>query len=234
MTPTLWEKVMNVLIQKNGISKNELFRKSKYGNKNKFFEYLDEWESEERIEINQVGREKQVSLASSDKKIKTFIKNYGKGLDNYEKLLKKHLTELEKSLPLISPTDSMKQIKTKTGVLELDKKRQVYRHMGKTRNTYAYTWKTRTKPRKHFEFILSLLNNLYQESSVIVFSIPISDNPSVTRKYQTKSQDLIDDTIKKIENMFRDKIDFAFVVYRIRIVLHGLIYKATLEKEMKS
>jgi len=233
MTPKLWEKVMKILIEKNGISKNELFRKSDYGNKNKFFEYLDEWEASDQIEINQVGKEKQVSLVSPDKKVNTFIKNFGIGLVNYEKLLNKHLTALDKNKPLISPTQPMKKIKTKTGVLELDKKRQVYRDMGKTQDSFALTWKTRAKPRMHFETILNLLNKLYQESSVITFSTPICDDPTLIKEYQTKSQDLIEHTVKQIENMFRDKIDYAFVVYRIRMVLYGLVYKATMEAEFK-
>jgi len=233
MTPELWEKVMKILIEKNGISKNELFRKSGYGNKNKFFEYLNEWEAKGQIEINQVGKEKQVSLASPDKKVNTFIKNFGKELDNYERLLNKHLTALDKSKPLISPNQPMKKIKTKTGVLELDKKRGVYRDMGKTQDSYAYTWKIRAKPRIHFETILNLLNRLYQESSVITFSTPICDDPTLMKEYQTKSQKLIEHTVKEIEDMFRDKADYAFVINRIRMVLYGLVYKATMEAEFK-
>jgi len=233
MTPELWEKVMKILIEKSGISKNELFRKSSYGNKNKFFEYLNEWETSGQIEINQVGKEKQVSLTSPDKKVNTFIKNFGKKLDNYKKLLNKHLTALDKNKPLISPNQPMKKIKTKTGVLELDKKRQVYRDMGKTQDSYAYTWKTRAKPRMHFETILNLLNNLYQESSVITFSTPICDDPTLMKDYQTKSQKLIEHTVKEIENMFRGKADYVFVINRIRMVLYGLVYKATMEAEFK-
>ena len=233
MTPELWEKVMKILIEKNGISKNELFRKSSYGNKNKFFEYLNEWEASGQIKINQVGKEKQVSLASPDKKVNTFIKNFGKALVNYEKLFNKHLTALDKNKPLISPNQPMKKIKTKTGVLELDKKSGVYRDMGKTQDSHAYTWKTRAKPRMHFEIILNLLNRLYQESSIFTFGTSICDDPTLMKKYQTRSEKLIKHTVNKIENMFRDKRDNAFVVTRIRMVLYGFVYKATMEAEFK-
>ena len=231
MTPELWEKVMKILIEKNGISKNELFRKSDYGNKNRFFEYLKEWEAKGQIEIKQVGREKQVSLVSPDKKVNTFIKNFGKSLDNYEKLLNKHLTALDKNKPLISPNQPMKKIKTKTGVLELDKKRQVYRDMGKTQDSHAYIWKTRAKPRMHFETILNLLNSLYQESSIITFGTPICDDPTLMKDYQARSQKIIEHTTKEIENMFKGKTDFVFVINRLRGVLYGFIYKATINAE---
>jgi len=192
-----------------------------------------EWETEGKIKIKQVGREKQVSLASPDKKVNTFIINFGKGLDNYEKLLNKHLTALDKNKPLISPNQPLKKVKTKTGVLELDKKRQVYRYMGKTQDSHAYTWKTRAKPRIHFETILNLLNRLYQESSIITFGTPICDDPTLLKDYQTRSQKIIERTTKEIENMFRGKPDFAFIIYRIRMVLYGFVYKATINAESK-
>ena len=232
MTLNVWENSMKILIDKNGISKNEFFRLSGYGNKNRFFEYLDEWEKNNWIEIKQVGREKQVSLASPNKKVDTFIKNFGKRLDDYEELLNKHLEALKKNKPLISPKQPFKQIPTKAPILELDKKNQVYRDHGKSEDSHAFTWKTRAKPTMHFETILNLLNKLYQESSVLTFGTPICDDPTLMKEYQTKSQRLIEHTIKEIENMFRGEMDFVFVINRIRMVLYGLVYKATVEKEL--
>ena len=230
----VWEKTVEVLINKSEVSKSELFRLSGYGNRNKFFEYLKQWELNKLIKIRRPNdREILVSLASPDKKVNTFIKNFGKKLDYYENQLNIHLTALDKNKPLISPNQPMKKIKTKTGVLELDKKRQVYRYMGKTQDSHAYTWKTRAKPRIHFETILNLLNRLYQESSIITFGTPICDDPTLLKDYQTRSQKIIERTTKKIENMFRGKPDFAFVIYRIRMVLYGFVYKATINAESK-
>jgi len=230
----VWEKTVEVLINKSEVSKSELIRLSGYGNRNKFFEYLKQWELNKLIKIRRPNdREILVSLASPDKKVNTFIKNFGKKLDYYEKQLNIHLTALDKNKPLISPNQPMKKIKTKTGVLELDKKSGVYRDMGKTQDSHAYTWKTRAKPRMHFEIILNLLNRLYQESSIFTFGTSICDDPTLMKKYQTRSEKLIKHTVNKIENMFRDKRDNAFVVTRIRMVLYGFVYKATMEAEFK-
>lgn len=233
MTLNVWENSMKILIEKNPISKNEFFRLSGYGNKNRFFEYLNEWEENNWIEIKQVGREKQVSLASPNKKVDSFIKNFGKRLDNYEKLLNKHLSALKKNKPIISPKQPMKKVPIKVPVLELDKKHQVYRDLGKREDSHAMTWKTRAKPTMHFETILNLLNKLYQESSVLTFGTPICDDATLMKEYQTKSQRLLQHTIIEIENMFRGETDFVFVITRIRMVLYGLVYKATVEAEIK-
>ena len=85
----------------------------------------------------------------------------------------------------------------------------------------------------HFEIILNLLNRLYQESSIFTFGTSICDDPTLMKKYQTRSEKLIKHTVNKIENMFRDKRDNAFVVTRIRMVLYGFVYKATMEAEFK-
>jgi len=233
MTLNVWENCMKILIEKNGISKNEFFRLSGYGNKNKFFEYLDEWKEKNWIEIKQIGREKQVFLASPNKKVDAFIKNFGKRLDVYEKLLNMHLIALKKNKPLISPKQPMKKVPIKVGILELDKKRQVYRDQGKTEDSHTMTWKTRAKPRMHFETILNLLNKLYQESSIITFGTPICDDPTLMKEYQTRSQKMIDHAVREIENMFRGVVDFVFVINRIRMLLYGFVYKATMEAEIK-
>ena len=94
-----WEETMQILIQNPGLSKNELFRKSGYGNKNSFFEFLKQWEKDELIEIRQSGREKLVLISHPNEKINQFIEDFGTRLDNYKKLLNKHLLSLEKNLP---------------------------------------------------------------------------------------------------------------------------------------
>ena len=118
--------------------------------------------------------------------------------------------------------------------MELDKKDGVYRDLGKTEDSHAYTWKPRSKPLLHFETILNLLNSLYQESSVITYGMPLFGYPELMHDYQTKSQKLISDTVKELENMFEGEVDYVFVITRIRMVLYGLVYKATMEAKIKS
>jgi len=230
-----WEDTMNILIQNPVISKNELFRKSGYGNKNSFFEFLNQWEKDGLIEVKQIGREKRVTLSNPNEKINQFIENFGGELDNFEKLLKKHLASLEKNKPLISLNKPMKSVKGRIGVLELDPKDNVWRDLGKTEDDPDLrTWNPRKKPLMHFEIILNVLNKLYQESSVITYGMPLFGYPELMHDYQTHSQKLISDTVKKLENMFMGKPDYVFVINRIRMVLYGLVYKATLEARMKS
>ena len=234
MTTDVWGKVMGILISHPDISMNELHRRFGHWNKTRLFQYLNEWEKEGLIVMEKVGREKRISLSSPDKKIDRFIKDFGKELDNYEKLLNKHLITLKKNKPFISPKQPMKPVKTKVGVLELDKKDGVYRDLGKTENSYSYKWNCRTKPLMHFESILNLLSKLYQESSVTTFDIPLLDDFKLMKDYQAKSHKLIEHTVKELENMFRDDIGFHFIITRIRTVLYGLVYRATMEAKMKN
>lgn len=229
-----WENTMKILIENPVISKNELFRKSGYGNKNRFFQFLDEWEKGESITIKQVGREKQVSLASPDKKINKFINDFGKDLINYEKLLKKHLIVLEKNKPLISPKKPFKPRKGKRLGLDFKKKGNILTFTIKTENDpNLRSWNTRTKPLIRFEAILNLLNKLYQQSSVMTFDIPLLDDFKLMQDYQAKSKKLIEDTVQELADMFRDEIDFLFVRKRIRTVLYALVYRATMEAKIK-
>ncbi len=106
--------------------------------------------------------------------------------------------------------------------------------MGKTEDSHVYTWKTRLQPRKHFDSLLNILNRMYQESSAINFAEPITDDSKLIKEYQKRSERLIKDTVKKIENICRDDGPaLHFVIHQIRNVIYGMIYKTTLEKEIK-
>jgi len=228
-----WEDTMNILIKNPRISKNELFRKSGYGNKNSFFDFLKQWERDELIEIKQSGREKLVLLSHPNEKINQFIKDFGMRLDNYKKLLNKHLEALKKYSPIISPNRPMKHVKGKRPVLELDKKDNVMRFQGKMEDDpNLVTWNLRKKPLMHFETILNILNKLYQESSVITFGMPLFGYPELIHDHQTTSQKLISDTIKELENISKKNDDYIFVITRIRMVLYALVYRATLESKI--
>ena len=85
----------------------------------------------------------------------------------------------------------------------------------------------------HFESILDLLHRLYQESSIITFGTTICDEASLMKEYQTKSDRLIKETITDIENMFRNVDDLAYVINRIRMILYGYVFKATMEREFE-
>jgi len=229
-----WENTMQILIENPGLSKNKLFRKSEYGNKNSFFEFIKQWEKDGLIEIKQSGKEKLVFLSHTNEKINQFIEDFGPRLDYYKKSLNKHFTSLEKNLPIINPKFPMKVIKIKVRKQELDKK-GVWRRTGKYEWDDSYrTWNLRKKPLMYFETILNILNKLYQESSVITFGMPLFGYPELIHDYQTTSQKLISDTVEKLETMSRKNDDYVFVINRIRMVLYGLVYKATIEAKMKS
>jgi len=234
--PELPEKIIEILCQYNELSVVKLIEKTSIGNRNKAFEIINQLEKEGHVKTRKEGRERLVSLSSPKKTVDSFINNFGKRLVSYEKLINKHLIELKKNLPLVSTNQPMKKVKTKTGVLELDKKRGVYRDMGKTQDSHAYTWKTRSKPQNHFNALLNTLYKLYQESSVINFAEPITDDPKLIKKYQKCSDMLIKDTVSKIENMFKehDMHSFHYVITQLRNTLYGLIFRITLEKQIKS
>jgi len=234
MLPDLYSKIIKILMEKYEVSTNELSRQIPYYNKNKLIKYLKIWEGKNLLHSRQDGNKILYSLASPDKKVNLFLKNYGKQLLNYEKLVNKHLSALKKNKPLINPKHPVNPIKIKVPVLELDKERQVYRDMGKTRDDYTKTWKIRPKPLFHFNAILETLSNVYQEGSILTFGTPLCDDPTLMKEYQKNSQKLIDNTVKEIENMFRDTLDFVFVINRLRMVLYGFIHKATIEKQFES
>ena len=233
MTPVVWENVMNILIEKYELSKTELYEKSWYANKTKFWKYLDEWEKEGKISVRQPKKEMLVSLSSSDKGLELFLHNFGIELNNYEKLLKNNLQQLKNNLPLIHEKRPMKQVKTREPKLSLDKKRQVWTDMGKTQAGHAMIWNCRKKPLMHFEAIMNILNQIYQQSTALNYNIGLDIDTSLMKKYQEKSDKMINDTANKIEEMFRGKPDFHYAITRLRTTLKGIIYQNTMKDNMK-
>jgi len=227
------QKLINFVAQENGIGMEKLMQKMGMRNRNTFYKFVKQMEEREIIKTEKEGRVRRVYLKSPDKKVDKFINTFDNRLDLYEKEINKYLALLEKNLPLISKDQPMKRVKMKVGVLELDKERRVYRDMGKTQDSHGYTWKTRAKPRKHFDTTLELLHKLYQESSVLSFSDFLVDDDVLIKGYQKRSDKLIKETVRKIENMFRDKPDFAFAIDQIRRRLYALVYRATLKEQIK-
>ena len=227
------EKLINFVAQENGIGMEKLMQKMEMRNRNTFFKFVNQMEEREIIKTEKEGRFRRVYLKSPDKKVDKFINTFGNRLDLYEKEINKYLALLGKNLPLISKDQPMKRVKMKVGVLELDKERRMYRDMGKTQDSHGYTWKTRAKPRKHFDTTLDLLHKLYQESSVLSFSDFLVDDDVLIKGYQKRSDKLIKETVRKIENMFRDKTDFAFAIDQIRKRLYALVYRARLKEQIK-
>lgn len=232
MTPDVWENVMNILIEKYELSKTELYKKSWYANKTKFWKYLDEWEKEGKISVKEVGKEKLVSLSSSDKGLEVFIKNFGIELVVYEKRIKSNLQQLKNNLPLLHKKMPMKRVKTRIGVLELDKKQGVYRDMGKTEESHDMTWNCRKKPLMHFENIMSILNTMYQHSSALNYNIGLDIDTSLMKKYQKKSDKMINETVHEIEDMFRGQPDFHYAITRLRASISGIIYQLTMKSKI--
>jgi len=234
MTPDVWENVMDILIEKYELSKTELYEKSWYANKTKFWKYLDEWEKEGKISVRQSKKEKLVSLSSSDKGLELFLHNFGIELNNYEKLLKNNLQQLKNNLPLIHEKRPMKPIKIKQRKHILDKKDNIWKRTGKYELDDSYrTWNLRKKPLQHFEAIMSILNQIYQQSSALNYNIGLDIDTSLMKKYQKKSDKMINDTIDKIEDMFRGKPDFVYAVNRLRATIKGIIYQNTMKANMK-
>ena len=233
--PVESEKIIEILVQYGELPIGKLWKLSEYGNRTVFFEKINQFENNGMIKSRKVGSERLISLASPKKTVDSFINTFGNRLDSHEKFINKHLDGLKKNLPLISPKVPMKKIKSKIGVLEYDAKRKTYRNMGKTEDSHVYTWKTRLQPRKHFDALLNTLNRIYQESSVINFAEPITDDSKLIKEYQKRSEKLIKDTTKKIENICRDDGPaLHFAISQIRNIMYGMIYKVTLEKEMKN
>ena len=233
--PDLWRNVMNILIENGEISKTELYEKAFYYNKTKFWKYLEEWEKERRIEVRKDGKKQIVSLSSPEKKLREFVRDWGYRLVRYEKELEKKFTALEETLPIIDEKEPMIEVKSKQRALVLDKKDNIWKPTGKYEPDHSErTWKTRKKPTKHFEDILTLLNNLFQQSSVLTFRSNIIPELDVMNKYQNKSNQLIEQYTKRLEDMFRDTLDFAFVMFRIRSAMYAFVYRKTLETKMNS
>lgn len=233
--PDILKNVIDILVEKGELSKNELYRQSFTVNKTHFYNKLKEFEEQGFIEFRKDDNRVMVSLSSPDEKISIFIKDFGKRVEIYEKELKKQFTELKKNLPLINPELPMKKVKGKTPKLELDKKDNIWKDMGKYQKDYNLrTWNIRKKPLRHFETILELLNNLYQQSSVLTFETSIITDYELLNKYQVKTQKIIKNYIKELEDLFRGTNDFVFVIWKIRNVMHSLVYRATLKAMMAS
>jgi len=208
-------------------------RKMEMRNRNTFYNFIKQMEDKEIIKTEKEGRFRRVYLKSPDKKVDKFINTFGNRLDLYEKEINKYLELLGKNLPLISKDQPMKRVKTKVGVLEFDKERQMYRDMRKTQDSHGYTWKTRAKPRKYFDTILELLHKLYQESSVLSFGDFLTDNEMLIRGYQKRTDKLIKETTRKVENMFKCKTDSFFAIDQLRRRLYAFVYRATLKEQIK-
>jgi len=234
MTPDVWENVMNILIEKYELSKTKLYEKSWYANKTKFWKYLEQWEKDGKISVRQPKKEMLVSLSSSDKGLELFINNFGIELNNYEKLLKNNLQQLKNNLPLIHEKYPMKQVKTREPKLSLDKKRNVWRDMGKTQAGHGVVWNCRKKPLQHFEAIMSILHQIYQRSSALNYNIGLNIDTTLMKKYQQKSDKMINDTADTIEEMFRGKHDMSYTMFRLRATLSGIIYQKTMKANMKN
>ena len=233
--PELDEKLIFFVAQEHGIGMEKLLRKMEFGNRNQFYEFMESKKEQGIIETKKIGRTRHVYLKFIDKKVNHFIKTFGNRLDQYEKEINMNLALLEKNLPLISKKQPMKPVKIKVPKLKLIKKTKSiwkYREQG-TINQHAMTWKPRAKPLKHFDAILNLLHRLYQESSVLTFGDTFTDDTSIIKGYQEHSEKLIKDTCTKIEDMFRDKIDFTYAITRLRQSIYALIYKLTLKEDLK-
>jgi len=53
------------------------------------------------------------------------------------------------------------------------------------------------------------------------------------KKYQQKSDKMINDTADEIQNMFRKTHDFHYTTVRLRATLSGIIYQNTMKANMK-
>ncbi len=60
-----------------------------------------------------------------------------------------------------------------------------------------------------------------------------SNDDELINGYQKRSDKVIKETVRKIENMFRGETDFAFAIDQIRRRLYALVYRATLKEQIK-
>jgi len=226
------ENYTNLLIEFRELSTNELFKKSFTVNKNHFLEKLKEFKELGFIESREDGNKIMYSMSDPDIKTSVFIKDFGRRIERYDGELKKIFIALEKSLPMINPDMVMKPVKVKQRKHELDKK-GVWRRTGKYEWDNSYkTWNPRKRPLKHLENILRLLNNLQQDTTILTFGDDIIPESELLAKYQTKAKKMVDNYIRKLEDIFQGTVDWAFVVWKIRAELHSSIYRKTIELAM--
>ena len=229
------EKVVEILSMKDELSMVDLRKELGMENLNSFIALINKMEGR-TITTRYEGRERLVRLYSPKPQIDYFIKNYPNRLRYLKKELEKESKKLEKNLPIVSKKQPMIKIPIKVGVLELDKKRNVWRDMGKTEDSHAYTFKARPTAEKQLVKILDLLSKLYQESSTLNFTKPIIDDPKLIKTYQERSEKIITETTDNITKMLwkKDPNSVVYVTNRMRNVLYGLIFKNTLKKEMEN
>ncbi len=217
------ENSMVKLVELTGIRRNDLF------------ELIPKMKSEELVKIRSEGRERLVRLFSPKKSIDYFIRNYPKRLKHFRKSLEKEFKALEKNLPLVSDKLPLIKVKKREYVFSLDKKTNTRRYMGKTREGHGYIFKARPTAEKQFVKILDLLYKLYQESSALNFAESIIENPKLIKTLQKNSEKIIKEITDKISKMIlkQDPNSIVYVNNRMRNVLYGLIFKATLKEEME-
>jgi len=226
------ENYTNLLIEYGELSTNELHKKSFTVSKNHFLKKLEEFKE---LGFFKEGNKIFYHLTHPDIKTSVFIKDFGRRIGNYDIELKKSFKALEKSLPMIDPDMPMKSVKVKQRAWVMDKKdRNIYKRTGKLElDDNARTWNPRKRPLKHLENILTLLNRLQQDTTILSFESDIIPEGKLLNKYQDKAKKIVDIYIKKLEDMFQGTIDWAFVVWKIRIELHSTIYRKTIELAMK-
>jgi len=79
---------------------------------------------------------------------------------------------------------------------------------------------------------MSILNQIYQQSTALNYNIGLNIDTSLMKKYQKKSDKMINETINQIEKMFEGKPDFSYVITRLRASISGIIYQKTMKAEM--
>jgi len=236
LMPDKPEKVVEILSIKDELSMVDLRKELGMTNLNSFIALINKMEGRNLITSRTEGRERLVRLHSPIPSIDYFIKNYPNRLKYLKKSLEKESKKLLENLPVVSRKQPMKKVKVKEGVLELDKKRNVWRDMGKRIDGHAYTWRTRPTAEKQLVKVLDLLYKLYQESSTLNFAKPIIDNPKLIETYQKRSEKLITEITDNISKTIlkKDPTSLAYVNIRMRNVLYGLAFKNTLKKEMEN
>lgn len=222
----------NLLIEFGELSTNEFYKKSFTVNKNHFLKKLEEFKELGFLETRKEKNKIFYSLSNPDIKTSVFIKDFGIRIQRYDNELKKLFIVLEKNLPMIDPDEFMIPVKVKQRKAELDKK-GVWRRTGNYEWDDSYrTWNVRKKPLRHLENILRLLSNFQQDTTMLSFDTSIIPDLELLNKYQTKAKETVDNYIKKLEDMFKGTIDWAFVVWKIRAELHATIYKKTIQLAM--
>lgn len=226
------ENYTNLLIKYGELSTNELFEKSFTVNKNHFLKKLGEFKELGFIEPRKDGNKIFYSLSNPDIQTSVFIKDFRRRIQRYDNELKKLFIALEENLPMVNPDQPMINVKVKQRKHELDKK-GVMRRTGNYEWDDSYkTWNVRKKPQRYLEEILRLLKNFKQDTTELSFETDIIPELELLRKYQTKAIKTVNIYIKKLEDMFQGTIDWAFVVWKMRVELHASIYRKTLEHAM--